>query len=183
MQTALSRPRLRLRRYQTYGDNLQLDTLKLNESLDESRSNLKEISEFLTNELKARSLTASALQDKVLELQATIENNTKEHEVGGRGRQRMERRKGPPTCTCPARGFLALRQPATRSSQHLLVVFRQAKLAELKAEWREERRQLQNQLDEVTDKFKLCQDYMATGEEMEAEIKKLNETIQTMTAQ
>lgn len=44
--------------------------------------NLRDINEFLTNELKARSLTTSALEAKVTELNALMEEVKKSHEVG-----------------------------------------------------------------------------------------------------
>lgn len=69
------------RRYQEASDNLSLQTLRLNEELEAQKQNLKDINEFLTNELKARTLTASALEQKLNELQAAFETAKKNHEV------------------------------------------------------------------------------------------------------
>lgn len=41
-------------RYQANGDRLQLENIRLGEDLDIQRLNLRDINEFLTNELKVR---------------------------------------------------------------------------------------------------------------------------------
>eukprot|EP01026_Neomeris_dumetosa_P003583 TRINITY_DN10963_c0_g1_i2.p2 TRINITY_DN10963_c0_g1~~TRINITY_DN10963_c0_g1_i2.p2 ORF type:complete len:232 (-),score=43.87 TRINITY_DN10963_c0_g1_i2:21-716(-) len=63
----------RLGRYQEQGDSLLLDNLKLSDELENSKCNLKEINEFLTNELKARALTSAALEQKLQDNQAAYE--------------------------------------------------------------------------------------------------------------
>jgi hypothetical protein len=74
-------PPLSHRRYQEFGDKLQVDNIKLNEELETQKLNLRDINEFLTNELKARSLTTSALEAKVYELNQLMEDVKKNHEV------------------------------------------------------------------------------------------------------
>lgn len=69
------------RRYQEFGDRLQVDNIKLNEELETQKLNLRDINEFLTNELKARSLTTSALEAKVFELNHLMDELRKSHEV------------------------------------------------------------------------------------------------------
>ena len=59
--------------------------MKLNEELDTQKLNLRDINEFLTNELKARSLTTSALEAKVYELNQMLEEVRKGQEVGREG--------------------------------------------------------------------------------------------------
>ena len=70
-----------LRRYQGHGDQLQVENIKLSEALETQKLNLRDINEFLTNELKARSLTTSALEAKVYELNILLEDSKKAHEV------------------------------------------------------------------------------------------------------
>eukprot|EP00798_Chlamydomonas_sp_ICE-L_P009811 gene9811-7699_t len=83
----------RLGRYQDTGDRLQIDNLKLTDELETQRLNLRDINEFLTNELKARSLTTSALEAKVHELNHLLEAIRKNHEdsmkktLGGKDKQ------------------------------------------------------------------------------------------------
>jgi hypothetical protein len=69
------------RRYQEHGDQLQIENFKLSEDLETQKLNLRDINEFLTNELKARSLTTSALEAKVYELNQLMEEVRKNHEV------------------------------------------------------------------------------------------------------
>lgn len=70
----------KLGRYQEQGEKLQVENFKLFEELEIQRVNLRDISEFLTNELKARSLTTTALEEKVLELQQHVEDQRKHYE-------------------------------------------------------------------------------------------------------
>lgn len=70
----------KLGRYQDTGDKLQVENVKLNEELETSKNNLKDINEFLTNELKARSLTTTALEGRLLELQRLLEDHKKQQE-------------------------------------------------------------------------------------------------------
>ncbi len=71
-------------RYQEHGDNLQIENIKLTEDLETQKLNLRDINEFLTNELKARSLTTSALEAKVYEFNQLMEEIKKGHEVRGK---------------------------------------------------------------------------------------------------
>lgn len=59
-----------------------VDNFKLSEELETQKLNLRDINEFLTNELKARSLTTSALESKVQELNLLVEDVRRSHEVG-----------------------------------------------------------------------------------------------------
>ncbi len=68
-------------RYQEFGDRLQVENVKLNEELETQKLNLRDINEFLTNELKARSLTTSAMEAKVVELYSLTDELNKNHEV------------------------------------------------------------------------------------------------------
>ena len=71
-----------LHRYQDFGDRLQVENAKLSEDLETQKLNLRDINEFLTNELKARSLTTSAMEAKVVELYHLLDDVNKSHEVG-----------------------------------------------------------------------------------------------------
>jgi hypothetical protein len=68
-------------RYQDQGERLQIENIKLTDELENQKINLRDINEFLTNELKARSLTTAALEEKVQELTQLAEDNKKSHEV------------------------------------------------------------------------------------------------------
>lgn len=68
-------------RYQENGEKLVVDNFKLSEELETQKLNLRDINEFLTNELKARSLTTSALESKVQELNVLVEDVRRSHEV------------------------------------------------------------------------------------------------------
>ena len=68
-------------RYQELGEKLQVENFKLSDELAEQRLNLKDINEFLTNELKVRSLTTAALEEKVASLHQQMEDTRKEYEV------------------------------------------------------------------------------------------------------
>jgi hypothetical protein len=74
-----------LHRYQEFGDRLQVDNIKLNEELETQKLNLRDINEFLTNELKARSLTTTALEAKVFELNHLMDEMKKTQEVNEMG--------------------------------------------------------------------------------------------------
>lgn len=67
-------------RYQDFGDKLHVDNIKLEEELEQQKLNLRDINEFLTNELKARSLTTSAMEGKVMELYHQIDELQRRHE-------------------------------------------------------------------------------------------------------
>ncbi|EFJ51363.1 hypothetical protein VOLCADRAFT_103408 [Volvox carteri f. nagariensis] len=73
--------RSKLNRYQEHGDRLQVDVLKLTDELETQKLNLRDINEFLTNELKARSATTSALEAKLAELNTLMEEVRKSHEA------------------------------------------------------------------------------------------------------
>lgn len=72
---------LALCRYQEHGEKLQVDKIKLEDELETQKLNLRDINEFLTNELKARSLTTSALEVKISELLQLVEQLRKDYEV------------------------------------------------------------------------------------------------------
>ena len=57
---------------------------KLETELETQKLNLRDINEFLTNELKARSLTTSAMEAKVVELYHLLDDVNKSHEVRDR---------------------------------------------------------------------------------------------------
>ncbi|KAJ9514044.1 hypothetical protein QJQ45_021136 [Haematococcus lacustris] len=82
----------KLGRYQDHGDQLQIENFKLSDDLETQKTNLRDINEFLTNELKARSLTTSALEAKNFELTQQIEDIRKCHEAAI-GKLRAERDK------------------------------------------------------------------------------------------
>ncbi|KAJ9513895.1 hypothetical protein QJQ45_020977 [Haematococcus lacustris] len=82
----------KLGRYQDHGDQLQIENFKLSDDLETQKTNLRDINEFLTNELKARSLTTSALEAKNFELTQQIEDIRKSHEAAI-GKLRAERDK------------------------------------------------------------------------------------------
>ena len=56
----------KLGKFQSKGEVLEDENVKLSKELEQSRINLRDINEFLTNELKARSLTSAALEQKVI---------------------------------------------------------------------------------------------------------------------
>ena len=58
-----------------------MENAKLSEDLETQKLNLRDINEFLTNELKARSLTTSAMEAKVVELYHLLDDVNKSHEV------------------------------------------------------------------------------------------------------
>eukprot|EP00201_Polytomella_parva_P013664 CAMPEP_0175066590 /NCGR_PEP_ID=MMETSP0052_2-20121109/16597_1 /TAXON_ID=51329 ORGANISM="Polytomella parva, Strain SAG 63-3" /NCGR_SAMPLE_ID=MMETSP0052_2 /ASSEMBLY_ACC=CAM_ASM_000194 /LENGTH=412 /DNA_ID=CAMNT_0016333317 /DNA_START=52 /DNA_END=1287 /DNA_ORIENTATION=- len=82
--------RSKVGRYQDHGEKLQVENVKLNEDLELQKLNLRDINEFLTNELKARSLTTSALEAKVGDLATMIEDLKKSHEESSK-KQKAER--------------------------------------------------------------------------------------------
>ncbi|KXZ48884.1 hypothetical protein GPECTOR_24g173 [Gonium pectorale] len=73
--------RSKLNRYQENGDRLAVDVVRLQDELETQKLNLRDINEFLTNELKARSLTTSALESKVSELNGLLEEVRRSHEA------------------------------------------------------------------------------------------------------
>lgn len=70
-----------LYRYQLQGERLQVENIKLSEELDSQKTSLKDINEFLTNELKARSVTTSALEKTIAELEEKLEDQKSSYEV------------------------------------------------------------------------------------------------------
>lgn len=80
----MPRPLTRPCRYQEQSDQLQIENIKLAEDLENEKLTLRDVNEFLQNELKARSITANALESKVYELSNMLEDNKKTHEVGDR---------------------------------------------------------------------------------------------------
>ncbi|MEW5319047.1 MAG: hypothetical protein WDW38_010223 [Sanguina aurantia] len=89
----------KLGRYQENGEKLVVDNFKLSEELETQKLNLRDINEFLTNELKARSLTTSALESKVQELNLLVEDVRRSHEetlkrVGGEQEAEIGRLEG-----------------------------------------------------------------------------------------
>ena len=46
-----------------------MENIKLSEELETQKSNLRDINEFLTNELKARLLTTTDLEGKIAEME------------------------------------------------------------------------------------------------------------------
>eukprot|EP00803_Ostreobium_quekettii_P004601 evm.model.scf_1052.4 EVM.evm.TU.scf_1052.4 scf_1052:32928-39739(+) len=58
----------KLGRYQEQGEKLHVENIKLSEELDAQKGNLRDVNEFLTNELKARSLATTELEEKLAEL-------------------------------------------------------------------------------------------------------------------
>mmetsp|Transcript_31038 Transcript_31038/g.73792 ORF Transcript_31038/g.73792 Transcript_31038/m.73792 type:complete len:572 (-) Transcript_31038:333-2048(-) len=63
----------KLGKYQSKGEALEDENSRLAKELDQSRLNLRDINEFLTNELKARSLTSAALEQKMMELEEEMQ--------------------------------------------------------------------------------------------------------------
>eukprot|EP00775_Hariotina_reticulata_P008322 gene8322-8507_t len=68
----------RLGRYQEAGDKLAVDNFKLTDELAKQKVTLQDINEFLTNELKARSVTTTQLEERVLELTNRMQEVQKE---------------------------------------------------------------------------------------------------------
>jgi len=58
-----------------------VDVLRLTQELDKSKANLKDINEFLTNELKARALTTAALEHQRKELTQELADSKAAAEV------------------------------------------------------------------------------------------------------
>ena len=68
-------------RYQEQSDTLRVDNYKLTEELEEQKSKLKDINEFLVNELKARALSFATLQAELAETKKTMEENQTHFQV------------------------------------------------------------------------------------------------------
>ena len=68
-------------RYQDQGEKLQVDNLRLHQDLENSKLNLKDINEFLTNELKARALSSAALEHRKRELEQELADQKAQYEV------------------------------------------------------------------------------------------------------
>ncbi|KAK9817802.1 hypothetical protein WJX72_002415 [[Myrmecia] bisecta] len=62
----------KLGRYQERGETLLIENVKLTDELEEQKDNLRDINEFLTNELKARSLAGAALEQRITELEKEL---------------------------------------------------------------------------------------------------------------
>ena len=60
-------------RYQERGELLLVENVKLCEELEVQKVNLRDINEFLTNELKARSLAGAALEQRIEDLEVELE--------------------------------------------------------------------------------------------------------------
>lgn len=56
-----------VRRHQEQSSDLQVQNYKLTEELEDQKSKLKDINDFLVNELKARALSYAALQAELAE--------------------------------------------------------------------------------------------------------------------
>ena len=68
-------------RYQEQYDSLRVENFKLTEELEDQKSKLKDINEFLVNELKARALSFAALQAELTETKKTMEENQANFQV------------------------------------------------------------------------------------------------------
>jgi DNA-binding transcriptional MerR regulator len=79
------RPAPPRRSYQQQGDKLLVENLKLADELEAQRLNLKDINEFLTNELKARTAANAALDERVAALSQRLEEAVREREVRSGG--------------------------------------------------------------------------------------------------
>lgn len=77
------RPPPRAPSYQQQGDRLQVENFKLSDELEASRLNLRDINEFLTNELKARTAANAALEERAAGLAAKLEEVKRSSEVRG----------------------------------------------------------------------------------------------------
>ncbi|GBF97785.1 hypothetical protein Rsub_10210 [Raphidocelis subcapitata] len=77
----LSFLRSKLGRYQQLGERLQVENFKLSDELEASKLNLRDINEFLTNELKARTAAAAALDERVALLTQRLEEQRQEREA------------------------------------------------------------------------------------------------------
>ncbi|KIY91370.1 hypothetical protein MNEG_16594, partial [Monoraphidium neglectum] len=66
--------------YQQQGDRLQVENFKLSDELEASKLNLRDINEFLTNELKARTAANAALDERVAQMAAQLEAARKDCE-------------------------------------------------------------------------------------------------------
>ncbi|GMH42618.1 hypothetical protein BSKO_10537 [Bryopsis sp. KO-2023] len=71
----------KLGRYQLQGERLQVENIKLTQELDNQKANLRDINEFLTNELQARSITTTTLEQNIAELQGKMEQQKSEYEA------------------------------------------------------------------------------------------------------
>jgi len=68
-------------RYQQQGEKLQVENFKLSDELDAQKLNLRDINEFLTNELKARTATNAVLDERVALLTQRMEDLRRTSEV------------------------------------------------------------------------------------------------------
>jgi hypothetical protein len=72
-------------RYQQQGEALQVERYRLLDELEAQKLNLRDINEFLTNELKARTAANAALDGRVAQLTQRMEELRRTSEVGGWG--------------------------------------------------------------------------------------------------
>ena len=70
-------------RYQERGELLLVENVKLCEELEVQKVNLRDINEFLTNELKARSLAGAALEQRIEDLEVEVEGLRESTAVSG----------------------------------------------------------------------------------------------------
>jgi hypothetical protein len=64
------------------GERLQLENFKLHDELSEQKLTLDDINEFLTAELKARSLANAQLEERAAGLAKELEDTRRRCEVG-----------------------------------------------------------------------------------------------------
>ena len=64
----------KLGKYQEKGNELVEENQKMDAELQSQKNNLHDINEFLTNELKAKEISSSALEHRVAELEAQLES-------------------------------------------------------------------------------------------------------------
>ena len=72
---------LLLHRFQEECQRLTQENIKVEAELDRSKGDLRDINEFLTNQLKASSVFAAGLDAKIQELEVRIPSLSKSHEV------------------------------------------------------------------------------------------------------
>ena len=94
-------------RYQERGELLLVENVKLCEELEVQKVNLRDINEFLTNELKARSLAGAALEQRIEDLEVELEGLRESTAVSRACLIRREQ-NFPRPANKPALGFVAL---------------------------------------------------------------------------
>jgi hypothetical protein len=68
-------------RYQDQAAKLQVQNYQLSEELEQQKSKLKDINDFLVNELKARALSFAVLQSDLAEAKKTKDEIKESYEV------------------------------------------------------------------------------------------------------